>query len=81
MENQDIESDEFNLVEICEKELNSKKISKTGLEKVMTHMMKILNSTNEKQRQLEMKVEMLGKQNEEFILQNEQMMQELHNKK
>lgn len=81
MENQDIESDELNLVEICEKELNSKKISKTGLEKVMTHMMKILNSTNEKQRTLEMKVEMLGKQNEEFILQNEQMMQELHNKK
>ena len=68
MENQDIESDELNLVEICEKELNSKKISKTGLEKVMTHMMKILNSTNEKQRTLEMKVEMLGKQNEEFIL-------------
>ena len=81
MENQDIESDELNLVEICEKELNSKKISKTGLEKVMTHMMKILNSTTEKQRTLEMKVEMLGKQNEEFILQNEQMMQELHNKK
>jgi len=81
MDNQDIESDEINLVEICEKELNSKKISKTGLEKVMTHMMKILNSTNEKQRHLEMKVEMLGKQNEEFIIQNEQMMQELHNKK
>lgn len=47
----------------------------------MSNMIKILNSTNEKQKQLEMKVEMLGKQNEEFIMQNEQMIQELHNKK
>jgi hypothetical protein len=76
-----MESDELNLMEICEKELNSKKISKSGLEKVMANMVKILSTTNDKQKQLEMKVEMLGKQNEEFIMQNEQMMQELHNKK
>jgi hypothetical protein len=68
-------------VDICERELNSKKISKSAIEKVMSNIIKILNTTNEKQKQLEMKVEMLGKQNEEFIMQNEQMMQELHNKK
>ncbi len=68
-------------MDICERELNSKKISKSAIEKVMSNIIKILNTTNEKQKQLEMKVEMLGKQNEEFIMQNEQMMQELHNKK
>jgi hypothetical protein len=69
------------LVEICEKELGSKKISKSSLEKVMAHIVRVLSTSNEKQSQLERKVEMLGKQNEEFIIQNEQMIQELQHKK
>lgn len=71
---------EVGLIEYCKKELNSKKISKTNLEKLLSFLMKSLNETNEKQSNLETKVEHLGKQNEEFILQNQQMLQEIINK-
>ena len=81
IENPDFGDEDLNLVDLCEKELGSKKISKSSLEKVMAHMVRVLNNSNEKQTQLERKVEMLGKQNEEFIMQNEQMITELQHKK
>ena len=73
--------EELGMVEYCTKELSGKKISKCGLEKIMTYLIKTLNETNEKQKILEYKVETLGKQNEEFIIQNHQMIQEIINKK
>lgn len=73
--------EEVGIVEYCTKELSSKKMSKMGLEKILTYLMKTLNETNEKQKLLEFKVESLGKQNEEFIIQNQQMLQEIKNKK
>jgi uncharacterized protein YbaP (TraB family) len=56
-------------------------MSKLALEKILTFLIKTLNDTNEKQKVLECKVENLGKQNEEFIIQNQQMIQEIINKK
>ncbi len=73
--------EELGLVEYCTKELSSKKMSKCGLEKILTYLIKTLNETNEKQKVLEYKVEALGKQNEEFIIQNQQMIQEIISKK
>lgn len=73
--------EEVGLVEYCTKELSSKKMSKLGLEKVLGYLVKTLNETNEKQKRLESKVEELGKQNEEFIIQNQQMLQEIVNKR
>jgi hypothetical protein len=73
--------EDLGLVDYCMKELNGKKMSKLGLEKILTFLVKTLNETNNKQRHLEYKVEELGKQNEEFIYQNQQMLQELINKK
>ena len=43
--------------------------------------MKNLNESNNKQKFLEQKVDTLGKQNEEFIIQNQQIFQEIVNKK
>ena len=63
--------EELGLVEYCTKELSSKKMSKCGLEKILTYLIKTLSETNEKQKVLEYKVEALGKQNEEFIIQNQ----------
>jgi hypothetical protein len=73
--------EEVGLVEYCTKELSSKKMSKLGLEKILSYLMKTLTETNDKQKVLEFKVEALGKQNEEFIIQNQQMLQEIKNKK
>ena len=56
-------------------------MSKLGLEKILSYLMKTLTETNDKQKVLEFKVEALGKQNEEFIIQNQQMLQEIKNKK
>jgi hypothetical protein len=73
--------EELGIVEYCAKELSNKKMSKCALEKILTFLIKTLNDTNEKQKVLEYKVESLGKQNEEFIIQNQQMIQEIINKK
>jgi hypothetical protein len=69
------------LLEYCNKELNSKKVSKQSLEKLLTFLMNNLNETNELQKSLESKVENLGKQNEEFMMQNKIMLQEIKNKR
>ena len=75
------EDEELGLVEYCTKELNDKKFSRCGVEKMLNFLIKTLNETNEKQKTLEYKCESLGKQNEEFIMQNQQMIKELINKK
>ncbi len=79
--NIDEQEEQLGVVEYCTKELNSKKMSKIGIEKVLGYLIKTLDEMNNKQRMLDYKVEELGKQNEEFIIQNQQMLQELVNKK
>lgn len=74
------EDEELGLVEYCTKELMSKKFSRCVLEKILNYLIKTLNETNERQKNLEYKCETLGKQNEEFIIQNQQIMKELLNK-
>jgi hypothetical protein len=70
------------LADYCMRELNnSKKISKSDLDKILGYLIKTIKDTNDKQKLLELKVEHLGKQNEEFIIQNQQMLQEILNKK
>lgn len=60
---------------------NSKRLSKTEIEAILQYLIKTVNDTNEKQKQLEHKVEILSKQNEEFLIQNQQIYQELISKK
>jgi hypothetical protein len=76
------DEEEMALMEYCNRELNSsKRISKTNLEKALSFLMKTLNETIDRQKSLENKVENLGKQNEEFLIQNQQMLQEIISKK
>ncbi len=60
---------------------NSKKFSKTEIDAILQYLIKTVNETNEKQKLLEQKVEILSKQNDEFLIQNQQIYQELLNKK
>ena len=69
------------MVDYYTKELINKKISKSGLEKVLASLTKTMNWTVDKQISLEKKVDELGKQNEEFIIQNQQMLHETLNNK
>jgi hypothetical protein len=57
-----------------------KKISKSSLEKLLSVLSRNIGETNDKQRTLESKVEVLGKQNSDFLYQNEQLLQEIINK-
>jgi hypothetical protein len=61
-------------------EIKSKKFSKTDMEKLLSYLMKNLTDTNERQKNLEKKVESLTIQNEGFIIQNQQIIQEVINK-
>lgn len=72
---------EESMIEYCNKELNTNRISKLKLAKLLTLLMKHLQLTNERQKDLEYKVESLGKQNEEFMIQNNQILQEIVNKR
>lgn len=73
--------DNNGLIDYCSKQFNSKRISKLKLEKLLSILTKHLTDTSNKQTDLEEKVECLGKQNEEFVLQNQQIMEEIVNKK
>lgn len=58
----------------------TKKVTKNSLEKALNYLIKSVNENSEKQKDLEEKVEKLGKQNEDFLLQNQQMLQEIISK-
>lgn len=79
--NENKNEEEYGLVQYYAKELSSKKITKIELEKILRYLVKSLNDTTDRQKVLECKVESLGKQNEEFILQNQQMLKDIINKK
>jgi hypothetical protein len=61
-------------------EFGVKKFSKNKMEKFMVQLMKSLGETNEKQKALEKKVETLTSQNDSFLRQNQQIIQEVINK-
>lgn len=75
-----LKENEQALVEYCNEELNVKKATKTNLEKALNYLMKSVKESNDKQNELDDKVEKLGKQNEDFLLQNEQMLKEIISK-
>ena len=57
-----------------------KKVTKNSLEKALNYLIKSVNENSDKQKDLEEKVEKLGKQNEDFLMQNQQMLQEIMSK-
>lgn len=56
---------------------NHKKATKNSLNSALKYLIKNVTIANEKAKSLEEKVEKLGKQNEDFLLQNQQMLQEI----
>ena len=69
-------SNEQALIGYCNNSLG-KKVTKNSLEKALNYLIKSVNENTDKQRNLEEKVEKLGKQNEDFLLQNQKMLQEI----
>ena len=69
-------SNEQALIGYCNNSLG-KKVTKNSLEKALNYLIKSVNENTDKQRNLEEKVEKLGKQNEDFLLQNKKMLQEI----
>ena len=59
---------------------NKKKITKKSLQKLLLYLMKNVEQNTEKQKYLEKKIDTLTKKNEEFILQNQQMLNEIISK-
>ena len=57
-----------------------KKVTKNALEKTLNYLIKSVNDNSDKQKDLEEKVEKLGKQNEDFLMKNQQMLQEIMSK-
>jgi len=55
----------------------NKKVTKHSLEKALNFLIQSVNENSIKQKNLEEKVEKLGKQNEDFLTQNQQMLQEI----
>ena len=57
-----------------------KKVTKNTLEKTLNYLIKSVNDNSDKQKDLEEKVEKLGKQNKDFLMKNQQMLQEIMSK-
>ena len=57
-----------------------KKVTKNTLEKTLNYLIKSVNDNSDKQKDLEEKVEKLGKQNEDYLMKNQQMLQEIISK-
>ena len=59
---------------------NDKKITKKNLENLLNYLNNSIEINTQKEKQLEIKIERLSKQNEEFIMQNQKMLQEIISK-
>ena len=59
---------------------NDKKITKKNLQNLLTYLMHNIDDNTEMEKQLEIKIESLTKQNEEFIIQNQKLLQEIISK-
>ena len=60
--------------------LGNKKITKKDLEDNLNNLIKEMNANQNKQKELELKIEKLKKQNEQFLIQNRQMLNEVRKK-
>lgn len=59
---------------------NDKKITKKNLENLLNYLNNSIDANTKMEKQLEIKIERLSKQNEEFISQNQKMLQEIVSK-
>ena len=59
---------------------NDKKITKKNLQNLLTYLMHNIDDNTEMEKKLEIKIESLTKQNEEFIIQNQKLLQEIISK-
>ena len=59
---------------------NEKKITKKNLEQLMNYLTEQVEYNNEMEKQLEIKIERLTKQNEDFMSQNKKMLEEIISK-
>jgi hypothetical protein len=59
---------------------DDKKVTKKNLQHLLTYLMNSIEENTEKEKQLELKIERLSKQNEEFITQNQKILQEIISK-
>ena len=59
---------------------DDKKVTKKNLQHLLTYLMSSIEENTEKEKQLELKIERLSKQNEEFITQNQKILQEIISK-
>ena len=59
---------------------DDKKVTKKNLQHLLTYLMTSIEENTEKEKQLELKIERLSKQNEEFITQNQKILQEIISK-
>ena len=71
------QSNEQALIEYFNNDNVTKKVTKHSLEQALNYLIKSVHENTEKQKDLEDKVEKLGKQNEDFLLQNQQMLKEI----
>ena len=72
-----VQSNEQALIEYFNNDNVTKKVTKHSLEQALNYLIKSVHENTEKQKDLEDKVEKLGKQNEDFLLQNQQMLKEI----
>lgn len=77
--NNKTEGEEF--TENLQKELSSKKLTKQNLEKILLNFNKHLELTNDRQKILEMKYQQLEKKCEEYLIQNQNLMQEISSRR
>jgi hypothetical protein len=59
---------------------DDKKVTKKNLQHLLNYLMNSIEENTEKEKQLELKIERLSKQNEEFITQNQKILQEIISK-
>lgn len=59
---------------------DDKKVTKKNLQHLLAYLMNSIEENTEKEKQLELKIERLSKQNEEFITQNQKILQEIISK-
>ena len=59
---------------------NNKKVTKKNLHNLLTKLMHNIDDNTEIEKQLEQKIEKLSNQNEQFIIQNQKMLQEIISK-
>ncbi len=59
---------------------NDKKVTKKNLQHLLAYLMNSIEENTEKEKLLELKIERLSQQNEEFITQNQKILQEIISK-